>query len=409
MVANAVMDVYSIRIMSLINQMLRDLESRKTIDKTSLSLPDNIQVTQSPKSKMRFVWGLMVIIATGGTYWAYHYGQALIKKPSAIVIDAIKKFPTPIVSYEKVLAAPNAVTETAPISAPKPQENIAVQPVPQVVQAVPVVRNDPVIERKPAENTSTQAVVQTPPVVRTGSETERKLPENASTQAVLPIVRNDPVVRAAPELTAKPAIKSIPTAFKSVQNKSITTKQEADVLYRQAENMPGNLSATALKLEQALKLDPRHLKARLLLAKTLNSQGRVYKTAEFLDQSLELFPDNPQLVNSRAQLFLQQKNPGAALKMLQRLDLTENSNETYLSLLAATYQQLQSFANAAKIYQKLVAINPEKAENWLGLALSEEKLGNLKLTREAYQQALSKKTLKESIMIYIKQRLVELK
>jgi Flp pilus assembly protein TadD len=54
-------------------------------------------------------------------------------------------------------------------------------------------------------------------------------------------------------------------------------------------------------------------------------------------------------------------------------------------------------------------VNPEKAENWLGLALSEEKLGNSNLAREAYQQALNKNTLKESIVKYINQRLIELR
>ena len=36
--------------------------------------------------------------------------------------------------------------------------------------------------------------------------------------------------------------------------------------------------------------------------------------------------------------------------------------ETTLCNLAATYQQLQSFANAAKVYQRMVTVNPEKAE-----------------------------------------------
>ncbi len=145
------------------------------------------------------------------------------------------------------------------------------------------------------------------------------------------------------------------------------------------------------------------------MAKTLHNQGQVNKTAEFLDQSLALFPDNLQFINTRAQLFLQQKNPSGALTTLQRVDLTNASNETYLSLLAATYQQQQSFGNAAKVYQRLITVNPDKAENWLGLALSEEKLGDPKLAREAYQQALSKNTLKESIRSYIKQRLTELR
>ncbi|MGZ4995232.1 MAG: tetratricopeptide repeat protein, partial [Methylobacter sp.] len=212
-----------------------------------------------------------------------------------------------------------------------------------------------------------------------------------------------------PEIATAPPVNNRPINPNPLPTHKITAKQQADILYRQAENNSEDSLATIYKLEQALNLDPRHLRARLLLAKTLHNQGKIQKTAEFLDQSLALFPDNLQFINTRAQLFLQQKDPNGALNTLQRIDLTNTSNETYLSLLAATYHQLQSFANAAKVYQKLVTVNPGKAENWLGLALAQEKLGNPKLAREFYQQALGKNSLKEPVANYIKQRLAELR
>ena len=359
---------HGIRIMSLINQMLRDLESRKTTNNAPSTLQQNIQITQAPASKLPFlIWTLLAIIATGASYWAYQYSKTLTKTLPVIVADSIKKDPVPVAPYEKVLTAPNAVTDTAPKNEQEPPQNTTTQPVP-IVQPVPA----PAVQPAPP--------VQTAPAIQPSPKTIAAAP-----------IKNRPII-------AKPAL-----------IKQITAKQQADLLYRQAENNFDNYS-TVYKLEQVLKLDPRHLKARLLLAKKLHDQGQVNKTAEFLDQSLALFPDNLQFINTRAQLFLQQRNPDGALKTLQHIDLTNSANdETYLSLLAAAYQQLQSFTNAAKVYQRLVTVNPEKAENWLGLALSQEKLGNPILTREAYQQALSKNTLKESIVSYIKQRLTELR
>jgi Flp pilus assembly protein TadD len=368
--------------MSLINQMLRDLENRNTTNDAPSTLQDNIRVTQLPASKMSLlIWSLLAFIAIGGTYWAYRYSKTLAKAktPPAIVVDNIKKVPIPNSPYEKVLAAPNAVNDTAPKAEQKPPENTTTQPVP-VAQPVAV---QPV------------SAVQTAPAV----------------QALVPAVEPKPPaqsVQTEPKVVAATSPVKKPIAPKPAPIKETSVKQQADLLYRKVENNYEDYSAVD-KLEQVLQLDPRHLKARLLLAKTLHNQGRVNKTAEFLDQSLDLFPDNLQFINTRAQLFLQQKDPNGALKTLQRVDLTNSTNETHLSLLAATYQQLQSFANAAKVYQRLVTVNPEKAENWLGFALAQEKLGNPKLAREAYQQALSKNTLKESIVSYIKQRLMELR
>lgn len=354
--------------MSLINQMLRDLEKRKTDNNTPPELQQAIQVTPTSSSKTPFlIWGLLAIAATASAFWAYpyQYSKTLAKAPAALVVETIKNAPVPMATYEAKLGTPNLFADIASTIDQKPSGNIALQSIP-VVQAV-----TPPTQAKPSK----------------------------------PIV---PAIKVEPDSVTMPAIKKIPIASNPAPTKQISAKQQADLFFHQAEHNGDDYSASA-KLEQALTLDPRHLKARLLLAQMLHNQGQTNKNAEFLDQSLALFPDNLQFINTRAQLFLEQKNPERALSTLQRIDLPDNPDETYLSLLAASYQQLQSFTNAAKAYQMLVTINPEKAENWLGLALSQEKLGDFKLSRAAYQQALSKNTLKEAVVSYIKQRLTELR
>lgn len=343
--------------MSLINQMLRDLESRNpTVNKPSSILHDNIKIAEAQGSKAPLIIGiLLAFIATvGAGYWGYQHKKAPVKNTPIATVDNIKKDVIP----------PVATTEQ-----PLPK-NPAIQPS-QSLPVTPTVQAAPVVQ--PTQPVQVQSTV-----------------------------------RLQPEVVVEQPIKKLAIASKSAQVKQVSAKQQADLLYRQVENNVESY-ANVSKLEQVLKLDPRHLKARLLLAKTLHNQGQIIKTAEFLDQSLALFPDNLQFINTRAQIFLQQKNPSGALRTLQRVELTNNSNEAYLSLLAATYQQQQSFNNAASVYQRLVSVNSEKAENWLGLAISHEKLGNLKPAREAYQQALAKNTLKPSITGYIKQRLIELR
>lgn len=362
--------------MSLINQMLRDLESRNTTNNTPSTLQHNIQVTRNPASKIPYlIWSLLAIITTGGTYWTYQYSKSLLKTPAVTTAENIRKEPMPGAPLEKVLDTPNAVTDTTQNTV-----NIVNQPV-TPISPTPAVQPTPAAQTVPANRPE-------PPA-----------------QPIQPAT----TIQTEPEIVAEPPVKKMPmTSPKPTQIKQITAKQQADTLYRQAENNSDAYS-NIYKLEQALLLDPRHLKARLLLAKTLHNQGQINKTAEFLDQSLSLFPDNLQFINTRAQLYLQQKNPSGALNTLQRIDVANNTNETYLSLLAATYQQQQSFFDAAKIYQRLTSVNPEKAENWLGFALSQDKLGNTKLAREAYQQALNKNPQQESIKNYIKQRLIDLR
>ncbi|MGZ4992036.1 MAG: tetratricopeptide repeat protein, partial [Methylobacter sp.] len=239
--------------MSLINQMLRDLESRKTSNNTPPTLQLNIQATQSLPSKTPLLlWSLLTAIVTGGIYSVYQYSETQAKTPPVIVADSIKEDPIPVVAYEKVLVAPNAVTDPAPNIELKLSENITTHP--------------------------------------------------ASVAQPAPAAQPVPIVQSPPEIVSGPPVKKIPVAPKPALIKSITTQQQADALYRQAESNSEDYS-TVYKLEQALKLDPRHLKARLLLAKKLHNQGEISRTAELLDQGLALFPDNLQFINTRAQLY----------------------------------------------------------------------------------------------------------
>lgn len=152
--------------------------------------------------------------------------------------------------------------------------------------------------------------------------------------------------------------------------------------------------------------NPGKLNENISQFKRLLDSGQMARATSLLDDSLLMFPDNLQLINARAQIYLSNKNPEAALKILQR---SNSHDEVYLSLLASTFQQLNSFAEATSVYAQLLGLNPERAQYWLGLAISQEKLGNVKAAREAYLQALSKNTLNETVTSYIKQRLGDIK
>ena len=190
--------------------------------------------------------------------------------------------------------------------------------------------------------------------------------------------------------------------------KTLSPEQKAEKLYKTAKKQH-NIVEQQKHLESALKLNPQHINARLLLSGILLQQGQTEKTTKILEQGLTLFPKNMRLINLRSQLLLQNKHAQVALTLLRRLDATYVQDETYLSLLASAYQQNNNNENSLNVYQKLVTINPKKAEYWLGLAISLEKQGNTRQALNAYQQALNKNTLKIVIVSYIKQRISILK
>jgi tetratricopeptide (TPR) repeat protein len=144
------------------------------------------------------------------------------------------------------------------------------------------------------------------------------------------------------------------------------------------------------------------------MLQTLLKSGPTNELEAFTRESLALFPNHLAFVTSLAHLQLQRKELAAATATLERIDSTQSNEPAYLSLLAASYQQQKRFQQAASIYQKLTLIQPEKAENWLGLGICAENLHQRQTAIQAYQQALEKKTLNSDVVDYINQRLTVL-
>jgi len=210
----------------------------------------------------------------------------------------------------------------------------------------------------------------------------------------------------APEI--KKQLAPVSKKTKTTTIKTVSKTQQAEQLFRTAK-LEQNKAEKQRKLNLILKLNPHHINARLLLSNILLNMGLTHQVEDLVDQGLALFPQNLQFINLRSQLLLQNKQPQAALAMLQKVNANHIQNEIYLSLLASAYQQNNNNLKSLLTYQKLLKINPHKAEYWLGLAISMEKQGDSKQALSAYQHALDKNTLKNIIVSYIKQRISILK
>ena len=339
--------------MSLINQMLRDLEKRNPQAIATLPyLYRQVHIPEpSAKKNLRLIPIIGLLVSLGfAVHWLYNRPETHNKETNATIKQAfVQEQQTgnkkPTVSDLKLAAK----------------------------------QFTPLIERH----------IKTNPAVPVKS---LKIPAPAAKNPIRIKPIKQPATREQPEPV--PVVKASPT-------------RKARQLYDQSLTQADLLKARQW-LQQAISLDPNFLHARIQLTKILLNQGLTGEAVRFLDQSLQLFPNNIQFINARAQLFLQQKNPDAALNILQRIK-PAIADETTLSLMAAIHQKKKSYHRAAEFYHRLTALNPDKAEYWLGSAISLENLNNRDQAGFAYQQALSKKTLKTSIVNYIKQRISLLK
>lgn len=340
--------------MSLINQMLRDLEQRNNQNPKSAQ-PLNVRIAGKPARGKRLLWLLPLMALPAAYLWYQTQPGRPAPQPAAPVDAAVIAIPEPAVERN----------QSQPPASPPPNVSPA----------------------EPQQPASEQTIVNEPP--QAVAKSQAAVPKQAE---------------ATPPPPAERSRNPLPASAAVDRAKTSTPKEQAEALYRQAQHSASALM-TKENLKEALQLDPHYLPARTLLLQTLLKSHADAELGEFVDDSLQLFPSNLLFIKTRAHMYVQQKNFAAAVNILERIDADTVDDGAYLALLAAGYQQLQRFPQAARIYRQLTQIQPDKAEHWLGLAIAQDKLNQPQSAVQAYRQALDKKTLNAEVVSYIKQRL----
>ncbi len=366
--------------MSLLNQVLQDLENRKADTNSGENYLDQLKVVpeQSSQSTYRllFVIGLLGLFLIALSWLLInHYKHDTSEETPTLKEQTktynIKQSKGQLIIDEK---HQNSTTVKASIVKKiKPEATIKHPPLNKKIKAT-----------EPKKETKQTTVV---------TEQPRQLAAVAKGEK-MPVLKTERQQRE--------------SRLKTIHKNPFDPKKQAKQLF-QLTKQQSSQKLKQEKLLQVLELDNKHLPARLLLAQILNQRGQAQKSTFLLDQGLKLFPGQLQLIKLRSQLHLQQNQAQQAIKQLQTITDKAQQDENYLALLAAAYQQNQQYADAQLLYQQLVQLRPQQAQYWLGLGLAYDKQDNQDPAFKAYQQALNKNTLQATVVSYIKQRLSILK
>ena len=162
-------------------------------------------------------------------------------------------------------------------------------------------------------------------------------------------------------------------------------------------------------LREALSLYAPHIKAREMLAGIYIKSGRYVEAAELLNDGVELVPEYPLFAKLYARVLLEQNNPKRAIEVLERNAPAVEVEPGYHALLAATYQRVKNHKKATDIYLQLVKLRPATGVWWLGLAISLEKSGKNQEALDAYQRAQETGSLNTGLVKFTNNRVSALK
>ncbi len=349
--------------MSLINQMLHDLEQRHTTGMGSSplrGLSASGSIAQPVGNSINYM--VLAVIVAGGFVSAMVMAYLLGNQQQTVATEN-----TAIVTPKKEI--PDFIADTLPKS---------------ITTTLITAKPEPAVE---ARKTMIKTIAKKP------------VAKKIIPKAIKPRVEN--------------IIETTPVSPEGNINKIIhplTGEQKAQLAFQHAIHMlsRNHQQGAQLALEEALSFSPVHFQARETLAAILLNTGRMNEAASVLSEGLQLMPTAAPLAKLYARILVDQDDAAAAVMVLERARPVVATDPEYHALLAALYQQVEKYAQAAHTYRQILLQRPGVASWWMGLALAQDAMGEASLALDAFQRAQRAGGLSDVVLKYIQARIAAL-
>jgi MSHA biogenesis protein MshN len=392
--------------MSVINQMLKDLEKRPTETNSKSVLPNHNRLTYSSK-KIALISGFCVFVTCLISFYVWQLiseNNALKAEKSSYrlsrqVSDQTTNFVIPEVSPTK-----NKITAEVSV-----EEHVQIsQPVKPLVQTKVI---EPKIIAPTTSNNSTKYNSQ-PKKISLEGKVKAKSLVNHNVSQISPAKKPEkPTDEHSHSGSGSDHNHDVVNTIKANANKMSVSRRQlsADELADQKLALAEKaLAAKQINkaeklLEDVVIIKPSDSQTRKKLAALWFGRQAYQDAINILSQGIALNGQDSSLREMKARIFLKLGKYTAALNTLKPLANFEN--EQYQVMLANTAQQAQQNKVAADAYKMLIVMQPDQGRWQLGLAVLYDKNSQFDLASTAYKKALTSNDLSLSSENFIKQRI----
>ena len=395
--------------MSLINQMLQDLDARRAAHGGETRFHDDVRPLP-PMAPSR--WPLVLVLIgflafAAGVAFYYWRSSAVIgsSRINATVPAAPQQKTTPITSLPvRVPAAEPAKPVVKSDQEPMPEVNLAMS---EAIRQPPIL-SDTQPEQPAVTAKSVEAIKPTKPAAAPLKPLVPASDMASSAQAKEPVAA---LVTAVPPATASttaatPAKASRPAAIERTDVAG-TPPERAEAEYRKAIAAvnQGRLGEAQEGLFAALRADPFHAASRQLLVKLLLETRQADEAVNVLKEGLQGQPAQVGWAMSLARLQVERGDLAGAWQTLDRSAPAAAESADYQGFAGHVLLRLGRAKEAAERYREASRLAPGDGRWWLGLGLSLDAQGQSEDARAALLRAKQTGKLSAELMAIVDQKL----
>ena len=409
--------------MSLINQVLQDLEKRHAVDSELQTLPPFVRpvARRAHASRTFMLAGVFVLVVCAIA--AFMYGRVWAPVPALPlpvpqaaqknVLAAMPVQPQPV-QPETLAATPVAAATAgppafAPVSRLSDELSLVAPPPSRLRPAVEKPAKPAIIE-KPAKPTAAAApAVVEPPAHQQAQASGEQEPSSGDKppQTEAPPTPVAPVGTPAP---AEPTAALDAPSGINKQMREVAPAERAEIAFRKgvAQIQEGRANAAELEFRDALKQDPTHIGALQALLGLLVDSGRNNEAEQFLVKALQINPRQPRHAMVLARLEVERGDvTGAVNTMVAALPYVQTDFDFY-AFLAALLQREGRHREAVDYYRTSLRGVPGNGVWMMGLTISLRASNQAAEAREAFASALNSKQLSPQLQEFVERQLREL-
>ena len=370
--------------MSLVNNMLRDLDQRRQESDSSSGgvklLPASEFVSEESRSFLPYLLlGLALLFAALVYYWFTVNQESVeqqldlqVRSPTSnLLVDSeqlIRDIEESILVNEAALQREQAIVEAAAVSNAHSLASLV---------------ESRVTTAQPAENLMADS-------------------------AALPTQSNQVIINTEPAaVAASPALLRSSPAESVKEAPEFTNEQLDTIAVQEALRLisNGNTEEANETLEQFIASNRYAHQSRETYAKLLMSRGSLEEANTLINAGIALTPNHSGFKKVKARLLMRVGEIGEAVNLLMSRAPDMAQDSEYYDLLASAQLMSRDFSGAVISYRGLVQHDQTQGKWWFGFAAAHDQLGNSEEASQAYSQAIQYSNLSANLRRRSQERL----